>query len=170
MGSPFVFFHSLQLQIQAGWTDYNITLSCSHLSLDDSSMWTCLKWVVLRHFGINGQTLWSRMNHYVYVCTRVCVCGVGWKCIRGWCQADLRMKPNLEMRRSCRKCWLERTQSAPLIQLISCNSFYCSETLALAFSQLNSLSWIKSKQMSSHQLVLYSINPQHFITCLHSGD
>lgn len=59
----------------------------------------------------------------------------------------------------------------PLIQLISCKSFYCSKTPAWTFSQLcwNSPCWIKSKQLSPHDFELYSIIHQHFITCLHSG-
>ena len=64
-----------------------------------------------------------------------------------------------------------REHSLGLIQLISCNSFYCNKTVARAFSQLcwNSLCWTKSKQLSPYHFGLYSINPQHFITCLCSG-
>lgn len=65
-------------------------------------------------------------------CTRACVC-VGVCYIGICCQTDLRMKLNLEMRGSCRKCWQWRTQPRALIQLIGCISFYCSETMACAF-------------------------------------
>lgn len=85
----------------------------------------------------------------VCVCAQMCVYVVLPVCRH----ADLHMKPNLEMRRSHRKCWLQWTQPVPLIQLIS-TSFYCSKTLGWIFFQLcwSSPCWIKVN--SFHLMIL----------------
>lgn len=52
--------------------------------------------------------------------------------------------------------------SVPLVQLISCNSFYCSQT----FSQLygNSLCRIKCKQLSPYHLVIWILSTLSLLT------